>query len=419
MYCARMKKISHYHFATLSAFILCQSISTSFALQEETIKMLWVPTNRQATTNVLVNHIKNRFQVIKAPFGVNASEKNPFHGTYGDFDRGTSRPRAGEAVGDYPKVNAYDASWFDGIAAQENLPKIFQIGGHHVIADGWEDGPEDWYIFAPTLRNTLAQYPKVKKVFDHIKLALLWGCNTLTNLEPHGPNGEYLSPEEIRRQYESGNSGKRRMLGLEDGGDVTVNTLEFYKQRLAREYGPNNHEGHFFYTRDASRERCVSPDGLNRCAPSNLDRIFPDSYLWDGSHAYNEAYQAKVMFPNARLVLGYSSASPDEETRGEHLRLTLKAAQATLNRGLSFGDSRYVNDIVSWIVSDDPSIDEDYRKQIIQEVRKNWSREYQKMVWKLHAGSITPAYPELDRDGPFVEKLTNHINIYVPYEGRD
>ena len=100
-----------------------------------------------------------------------------------------------------PQITEAQAQWFDRMVASGNLPDVFVVAGHQVISEGWHNHSETLFMFLPTLLSTLTKHPSARAFFDHIRIAVLWGCNTMTNLEPHGDNGEYLNPEQIKKLY--------------------------------------------------------------------------------------------------------------------------------------------------------------------------------------------------------------------------
>jgi hypothetical protein len=331
---------------------------------------------------------------------------NPFKVSPDDFDLGTSRPYPKEPVGPIPTVSERQAAWFDQIVAAGNLPDVFVVAGHQVISEGWHNEAESKFLFLPTLLETLKKSQSARIFFAHIKLAVLWGCNTMTDLEPRGPHGEYLSPEEIKELYDSGPKGKLAVIGSAD----KVNTLEFYRARLAREYGPGSE--HYEYTRDPKAEKCEAKPYGN-CDVTNLDRVMPDSYLWDGNHFYNYPYMMKKLFPMASLIFGFSSASPEERIRAHIFRETLDHSYADVNAELK-ASGKKINNLLLPLISENS--DENLDKQIIKSLRKNWTLMTDSMNRGRPSGSITPIYPDLDGDGVLGAPLNHGSPQYGPYE---
>jgi hypothetical protein len=387
------------------------AISTAHAAETMPHRVLWGALTRPWTLNYVVSELNRalapglKTEVLDIPMD---TTPNPFFVQPDDFDAGRYLEWPSEGQGPVPEISPADASWFDGLVAQDRMPDIFVIGGHDVISEGWHDDAEKHFIFWPTLLDTVQRYPNAGRVMGNIKLAILWGCNTMTNLEPHGPHGEYLPPEEIRRIYESGPQGRAEMIGAAGKN----NTLEFYKSRLARDYGPAS--PHYEYTRRASRERCTSPDRRN-CPVTDLERIMPESGLYDGTHRYNHPYIMKRLFPSAYLVLGYSSASPNEEQRIGIFETAVHRATARLNAGLAASDPRFVHDLIAELSSAETR-DED-RKRLIEALRFAWTASTESALG-LPSGSITPAYPELDAHGIFNNPVSKEAPLVAPYEAR-
>lgn len=397
---------------SLICLLASTAVSSAFA-DSPAVKLLWAPINRTATYKLLESEyelgqilggqtVYPRLETIVAP--VNPYKNpNPFAIADHDFAVGNNLPSPGLERGPVPKVKEADALWFDDLVRKGDLPDVFLVGGHHVISEGWHDDPESMFLFMPTLMETLRTHPAAKQVFDHMKFAVLWGCNTMTNLEPRADDGAFLDSAEIKAAYESGDEGKNRMIGLRADGSVKTNSMEFYKSRLAREYGPNS--GHYEYTRSAKAERCKGPGKYENCEITNLERIFPDSFLYDGEHRMNEPYRMKQIFPKAYLVLGFSSASPSEERRATILGKTLDNARDSLNKGKFPNDAGYIKNILYVLTADETPAE--LRKTVIQEIRKQWTIATTIMNPSpangkaRPSGSVTPAFPELDANGIF------------------
>ena len=291
-------------------FVLSAALNPASA----TTHVYWAAFTNRGTIDVVLNELHKApgsdIREIDIPIDPD-QHPNPFKSVSEDFDVGQYLPDPGQTPSAPPSLEPRDAEWFEDRVSRDELPQIFVIGGHQVISEGWHNHAETRFMFLPTLLQTLQSTPAAREVFGSVKLAILWGCNAMTNLEPHGPAGEYLDPGQIRLRYESGLQGRKTRIGSE----ARTNSLEFYKARLALEYGPNSPTGHYEYTRNVNDERCLGPGRYERCSITNLERIMPESGLFDGSHRYNYPYMMKRLFPGAYLVLGFSSASPSESER--------------------------------------------------------------------------------------------------------
>jgi hypothetical protein len=379
------------------------------------------PWTRNAVMKELVKPIPSLgtvgLNVNSLPFsrldGKSNDSRNPFWINPGDFSTGTHLVIPSSSRGPVPSVAASETSWFSEQVSKGLSPDVFVIGGHHVISEGYHNDPETMFMYTPTLMDTIARVPEAREYFDHVKLAVLWGCNTLTNLEPHAANGDYLSPSQIEELYLGGSETRKQVIG----SSTAVNTLEFYRSRLAREYGSWNKK-HYEYTRDPRAERCEKSPGnpYLRCSVTNVDRILPDLALYDGDHKMNGAWIHKRIFRNAYLVLGFNSASPSEENRVRIFQAALDGAYASLNQGLQKSDAGYVHNLLREIVED--STPTARRARLIQALRKSWTLTTYRMNRQRPSGSITPALPELDRDGMFPVSPSKDAPLYAPYEDR-
>ena len=389
-------------------------------------KLLWVPLNRVATFNLMSTEISQPFysqmegwvtpklQTVVAPIDAKATV-NPFALEDKDFAVGNHLPNPGEQEGPIPKISSISAKWFDDVVKNnEKLPDLFLIGGHHVISEGWHNQEENAFLYMPTMLETFKDHPNAKKVFGAVKLAILWGCNTMTNLEPHAEDGSYLNSQEIESIFKSGTKGENKMRGILSDGSIKTNSLEFYKSRLAREYGKYTKQ--YEYTRDPKEEKCIGKKPYENCTVTNLERIMPEKFLYDGEHIFNEPYRMKGIFPNAYLVLGFSSASPSEEDRAKILGKTLADARKELNKGLPAKDARKIYNVMYTITSEKTS--DELRKRVIESVRKFWTINTFNMNGGRPSGSITPAYPELDKNGVFNVEVSKDTPLHLPYEKR-
>ncbi len=344
---------------------------------------------------------KNKVKLVYLPVETNRVP-NPLRVVYKDFDVGTYLPWPTTVKpGPFPMPSSEDTKWFNKQLSVGMAPSVFVIGGHHVISEGFHNDAESRFLFEPVLFKLSKENQAVNEYFGQVKLAIVWGCNTLTNLEPHHVDGAVMAPEEIQKLYESSPVGKLKVLGL----PTENNTLEFYKTRLAREYGPHSHE--YAYTRDVKNESCKGPIGpYFPCEVANLERILPDAGLFDGTHRYNEAFKMNTLFKNAYLVLGFASASPSEELRVQILQSAIMRANQKLKL---VGTENVVEMIVN------PGTPENLRQAAVVALRDEWEYTSFKMNRNRPAGSITPKYPHID--GGYVSHLhlTNDPQMYAKF----
>ncbi len=380
---------------------------TSQASQNENFNMLWVPINHRPPMIKLMRAQFEPFalQITHAP--VNPEQHpNPFGVSTFDWNVGHHLPKEGEEPGPAPDINYFqDASWYLGLVLQNKLPDIFLIGGHFANSLGWMSPNEKVFLYAETLSEMPKRHPAAKLVFDHVKLAILGGCHSMTNLQPHGPHGEYLSPAEIFEKYTYGSDQiKSQLIGT--GGDEW--TLKGYRNRL--------YDDEHDFTLFANREDCKDPEGPNLCKRAYLNRVFPTRSLWDPEEPFNGPRRWKKLFPNAYLVLGYSTGSPPEEIREEILKLAIKNTEIQLNKTGSSRVNEYSHHIIQTIVSDhtpDP-----VRREVITEFRIQWTKATAALNGGRASGSITPAYPDLDANGVFSIPVAGRTLTYYPYEKR-
>lgn len=389
-------------------------IESTAQFANNTAKVLWAQFTAPITINIIKKELEKPLKVCSKEIKPKAvvvdvplEKPNPLHVTPKDFDVGMHLVLPPEIPGPVPTVTPGETVFFDEMVSEGNLPLIYVTGGHYVISEGYHNHTETAFMYEPTLLDTLDHYPNARKVFDGVRLAILLSCNTMTNLEPHGPNGEYLSPERIREALEKGGKKSRQeMLGTSG----KTNSLEFYKSRLAREYGPNAPApNRWEYTRRAADEKCLGPGKYDDCDITNLERIMPDEGIADGSHMYNVPARYKKIFPNAYLILGFSSASPREKERSIIFQ---KVLDETYKHLKPLG----VTNIIGTIVA--PQTDETLRKKVIEALRKNWTIQTYKMNRKRPSGSITPFYPDLDANGVFNVHVSKDTPLYAPYEDR-
>lgn len=134
---------------------------------------------------------------------------NPFGVTLNDFKTESYLPSP-QRGGEIPATASRSVEWFKTQHDAQNVPDVFTIGGHHVISEGYENSDEELYIFEPTLMRAVKNNAYVNAYFSHVKLAILWGCNTLTNLEPRDTKENLLIPEEIKRNYYGSADGRNK-----------------------------------------------------------------------------------------------------------------------------------------------------------------------------------------------------------------
>ena len=293
-------------------------------------------------------------------------------------------------------------------------------------------------MFLPTLLKAVKHNPNAQKFFANVRVAILFGCNTMTNLEPHGDHGEYLSPEVIKENYDKGGKYKEAMIGKPD----EVNTLEFYRSRLAREYGPDDPK-HYEYTRNRKDEKCEKK--YDHCAVTYLDRILPDNGLFGGYtdpktgkfvgyHDYNYPYKMKLLFPKAKIILGFSSASPAEERRVKILEATFNDTLRDVNAWIKDQPDlkgQVISNILFPLISD--NTDEKsvrIQKAIVAALRKNWTvetydRNFQEPrpghIVHRPSGSVSSVFPELENDSilgaTFPDITSKQYGPYAPPGG--
>ena len=398
-------------------FGLQNPVVFAFTETAPSVRVLWVPINpRPPTRNLLIQELGQSFKestltitpkvtVTTAPAN-STKTPNPFKVTKEDFYAGFHLPLTGPQ-GPVPTIQPADAAWFTEQVRKNEFADVFFIGGHHVISMGWQSPGENAFVYAPTLLDTLERYPDARKYFNHIKIAILWGCNTLTNLQPHGDHGEYLSPEVIKTRYESSDAEAKRLFGLPKSGPFSVRA---YQQHLYDSYGPNSGPDEYAWTKKASDEKCSAPGPYN-CEVLNLNRVFPARYMWSPEEPYNEPMNAKKMFPNAYLVLGYSSGSPPEETRARIFKIALDETRKELKKKSHL--AKYAPNVLYAIISDHtPDLD---RKDVIEELRKQWTLSTYKHNRGRPSGSVTPAYPQLDDNGIYNIEVDKFAPTFAPY----
>lgn len=341
----------------------------------------------------------DKINMIVLPAKPNSPD-NPFLAAPKDFNVGDYLPwPLGTPAGQFPLPNDIQLNWYDEQLDQGLAPDIWMVGGHHVISEGYHNNEETSFIFEQGIFWAAANDPGARAYFDHVKVAILFGCNTLTDLEPHHADGSVMEPEEIKKLYESGPQGRQAVLGTAK----VINSMEFYKNRLATEYGEHSHE--YSYTRSAAKEKCIPNSLTTNCPVANLERILPDSGLFDGTHRYNEAMKARELFRNAYLVLGFSSASPSEEERVQILQRAVQDATKQLNI-----PGKNAMDLIIEEATPEP-----LRKSAIVALRHAWEKATFAMNRHRPSGSITPRYPDIDRGYVMEVRQTNDPQLYAKY----
>jgi len=355
-------------------------------------------------------------KVIPGP-GEGTLEMNAFNITNEDYEYANHLVPNGQTPGPAPHILEKDALWFKQLVQQGVCPKFFVIAGHQVISHGWHNDAETKFMFLPTFLDTLTRYPEARKILNCVKVAILFGCNTMTNLEPHHEDGSAYSTSEIVQAYNSGPAGKAKVIGTSE----ILNTLEFYRARLAREYGPSNPEGHYDYYRnqkpDAEVAQKINFRGHAKHIIENVDRVFPDEGMFDGR--YNYPVMMKKLFPNAAVVVGFSSASPNNNVATAIFAEVINATRVKVNKGMLPSNPHYIKNILYTLADEKSS--ETLKREIVASIRHYWPLMTYKMNRGRPSGSISPQFPDLDRDGiipPSARALirTSNMSAFGPYE---
>jgi hypothetical protein len=396
--------------------------------QNPTVRVLWSPLTREGSLLVLLKELRKPLGTLQPVAQrrdvprVSEGGINPLGMADGDFRTGMNLVYPTQKREDAPlNIEPADARFFEDLVATGNLPDVFIIGGHHVIGEGYHDDAEKNFIYTPSLIRGIDTYPAMKQVFGNVKVGILWGCNTLTNLEPHGPNGEYLDPQQIEEMYENPET-RDDVLGRKvTPSAYAYNSWNMYVNRLRVVYGPNSSVA-YEYTTEQARERCegTPAEPYRNCHVTNLMRVLPHRALFDGEHRMNGAAVHKRIFPNARVLLGFAGTSPSEETRAAIFQAALNRAYQLVNQGVQPGEPAYVSNILGTIVSDERSEHfEQLRLRAIKALRSAWATTSYRMnidpdasapVRNRPGASITPAYPELDANGMFVPETRHEMD---------
>jgi hypothetical protein len=349
------------------------------------IRVLKVRLGGEDYFNVVTNELKGNQSGLPAASVTELTwpegGANPFAISEYNFELGALRRSFTEA-GPAPLFPEASLRWFADQVASGNVPDVVIIGGHHVPGLGWHGHyikPDNYYektLTSAKLFASARRHKVIREYFSHVKLAFIGGCWAMANLEPHGPNGEYLSPDDIARTYFSSDAGRQFMLGNES----LPNSLAYQRHELTTLYGRR-------YKAEASEEVCSKTKRF--CQSFHVTRVLPDYALYDGSHTYNAPYIFRRLFPNSALVMGFHSPSPYSDQVGSIVQTAISAARNEL--GLS-------SPLRALIDSATPL---EVRRQILTSVRVQWTRTTHRLNRGRTAGSITPAFPDLDANGPF------------------
>ncbi len=402
----------------------------SVTLNAQTVKPIYVVHvnlgNTQLSQNVVEEllrpnaNFKNRPVILLRP-NLDVKE-NPFAVSRWGRQTGLTRQNGEIKYDQTPVLTNRMTAWFEDLERKDIHPEVFIINGHHLVGMGfesdntWETNVKSQFgetielanrsLYMQTIVRSREYHPVVKKFFDGIKLVFIGGCEGLTNLEPKefGLSGRALSSEEIKTKYFAGD--KNLLLG-----NVAQGTgLAGYKADLVRVY-PGE------YTFNDSDEVCVDKANGLHCEVHNVNRILPDSGLWDGQHMYNLPLQMKKLFPRAYAVFGFNTPSPT--TPGVIWKSTFNETREKL----------MLNNFFQPLLSDEtPS---NLKQEIIQRMRISWTRATQQLnkrsrngkVVNRISGSITPAFPELDKNGLFAYEVGAkdfaEAPAFAPYEIRE
>lgn len=411
------------HLRKLSLGVLtCIALLFNFTVQadstnnsKKTIRILFIQLGSRGLVQSIQQHLGKNFdvQVTRVPMD---KQNNPFNVTSDGFHIGNSRPSENEKF-QYPPI-ANDLSWFNQFdpqkvtpqALNEILPDILVISGHAIAGLGWHsdemDPGENYYqqsFYLAGFVHTMRSHPGARNLFKNIKMVMLGGCNSLVNFEPHYTNGAFLNSKQIAAIYnyqsqKNNHSGKSYVIG----NATNFNTLDFYRRRLARLYPLD-------FTLDPYQERCalriagLAPD---HCQTLDLNRVLPDYGLFNESHMFNYPYMMKRIFPKASLILGFAGSSDYAPRTKEMLFETLQASLQELK-----GNGADISNVLSPIIDKDSKIiSRELKKTILQSIRKNWAIQTYRGLGRI-GSSITPAFPEVDANGPFVDFSENSKRI--------
>ncbi len=405
------------------------SLATANKTDNKTVRILFIQLGTRGLVQSLQQHIGRDFDVQITRVPVN-NQSNPFLITNDGFHVGNSRPTENETY-NYPPI-AQDLSWFDQYDPKKNtpqalneiLPDILVVSGHAIAGLGWHsddmDAGENNYkmnLYLAGLVHTLRSNAGARNLFKNIKLVVLGGCNSLVNFEPHYTNGAYLNPQQIAAIYNyQSNKNNQSAKSYVVGNAASFNTLDFYRRRLARLYPED-------FTLDPFQERCafrvarLAPD---HCQILDLNRVLPDYGLFNDSHMYNYPYIMKRIFPKAALILGFSGSSDFGPKTKEMLFETLQDSLQELNKA----GAGLQNIITPILDKESQTASRELKIKILESMRKNWTVQTYRGLGRV-GSSITPAFPEIDANGPFpnligdsrrIQQIESEAPPCAPYE---
>lgn len=345
------------------------------------------------------------------------NDTNPFEISNRSFNLGDLRNSV-EAAGPEHTYSEASAKWFARQVETGRTPDVLVISGHHIPALGWHTDDSligsknvEYYRGSMSSLQMFAsanKYPAVRQFFSKVKLAFIGGCWALANLEPHGANGEYLEPHQIAVVYHHFMAGKWRTVG----GPSMVHSLEHERDRLVTLY-----DGDF--TRLTRDEICYQIK--NECPTLSVERVLPDYGLYDGSHSFNGPYLFKTLLPNAALVMGFHSPSPEHRDVGELLSAAISGSRADLAiRGITFEGHPIQSPLR--MIFEERRLSEASYKEVIHALRVNWTKSTYLRNRGRASGSISPALADEDANGPFAyypeSKLIPNAPRFAPYDRR-
>lgn len=337
-------------------------------------------------------------------------ENNPFAISRYNFNIGYSRTMSGNRDDLIPMFNSEMTKWFADLEAKDIHPEVFILNGHHTPGLGfysnttWETNAKNQFgqsiefynqaLFMPSLYKSAEKIPVVNRFFSKIKMVFIGGCWGLANLQPKefGDHGRLLTKREIFNFYKAGQI-ERALGSLKN-----PHGLAYQKNELTTIYGDD-------YARKESDETCLD-SSKTHCERYAIDRILPDSGLWDGSDMYNIPLKMKRLFPNAIGIFGFHRPSPFNP--GSIWKSAFSQARNALG----------VNNILIPLLSE--TVSTDVKKTMIQKLRVSWTKASFALNRGRANGSITPAFPELDQNGPFAYEPNDRelpsAPKFAPYE---
>ena len=390
--------------AIISILILTAGVST-FAKSVKPVYIVHVNLgNTQLSQNVINEVLRSDKNFEHRPVAILRPnldvENNPFAVSKFSFQFGLTRQNTEIQMHQTPLLNDKMIKWFSDLERKNIKPDIFIINGHHYVGMGFQSDSvsetgklnqfnqsidlADRSLYLQTLIQSQKEFPVVKRFFESVKLVFIGGCEGLSNLEPKefGPSGRALTPAEIQQRYLNGETSVM-------SGDVRQRTgLAYYKDDLVKTY-----PGEF--TNNENEEVCLDKVNKLHCEIHDVNRILPVSGLWDGSHIYNMPFQMKKLFPNALGVFGFNTPSPRKP--GPIWNAAFIEARK----------NSQTDNILLPLLSDDS--DDTAKKQILQSLRVAWTKSTAalnkryvngKLIYRV-SGSITPAFPDMDKNGIF------------------